>query len=146
MLRPLIPYQINLSPYIVPGLPKKRTTTTQDIIVEAVCSQYNLIFEVICKRTRKRNIVEARQVIMYLLCHYTTASLKRIGDLFGGYDHTTVIHSRKQIADLLCSDRELANKVHEIKRRSELIDRIPRKITKLKDETNHVTGHNELEK
>jgi chromosomal replication initiation ATPase DnaA len=134
MLRPLIPYQINLSPYIVPGLPRKRTTTTQDIIVEAVCNQYNLIFEAICKRTRKRNIVEARQVIMYLLCHYTTASLKRIGDLFGGYDHTTVIHSRKQITDLLYTDRDLANRMAEIKRKAELVDRIPRKITRLKDD------------
>src|SRR5690242_11908025 len=125
MLRPLIPYQINLSPYIVPGLPKKRTHTTQDVIVDAVCNSYNIVFDVLLKRTRKRQIVEARQVIMYLLCLYTTVSLKKIGELFGGYDHTTVIHSRKQISNLLCTDIDLAYRIGKIKSQAELYD-VPR--------------------
>lgn len=115
MLKPIPPKLITLSPYIIPGLPEERKAATQDIIIDIVCNAYNIVFPVLCKRSRKRNYVEARQIIMYLLCCYTSMQLKKIGDLFGGYDHTTVIHSKRQISNLLCTDPELAHRVGKIK-------------------------------
>jgi len=128
MLQHIIPYQAKLSPYIIPGLRSNgRLSATQDIIIDAVCSHYDIVFDAMLKRTRKRKIVESRQIAMYLLCYYTTMPLKAIGELFGGYDHTTVIHSRQQINDLLCTDLALAKRVLQIKNSAQLSDRVPAK-------------------
>lgn len=115
MLKPIPPKLITLSPYIIPGLPQDRKAATQDIIIDIVCNAYDIVFPVLCKRNRQRKFVEARQIIMYLLCQYTSMPLKKIADLFGGYDHSTVIHSRQQISNLLCTDPDLANRVARIR-------------------------------
>lgn len=117
MLKPIEPNLVQLSPYIIPGLPATRKTATHDIIVDMVCDVYDIHLSALCTRSRKRDYVEVRQVIMYLLCSYTTMSLKKIAGIFGGYDHSTVIHSRKKINDLLCTDIELAHRIGRIKMR-----------------------------
>ncbi len=129
MLQPIIPYQPKLSPYIIPGLKGRRSKTTQDIILNAVCNHYDIVFDVLVKKSRKMKIVEPRYVAMYLLSYYTSLSLKQIGELLGGFDHTTVIHARTQINDLLCTDEALATRIMEIKSKAEIQDRIPIKKT-----------------
>lgn len=125
MLQLITPEQAKISPYIVPGICTLGKSATQDIIISAVCNSYDIIFDKLKKRCRKREIREPRQVIMYLLCMYTSMSLKSIGDLFGGYDHTTVIHSRELIHDLLCTDMEMALRVMKIKSSAQIQDKIP---------------------
>jgi len=129
MLQPIIPYQPKISPYIIPGLKGRRTKTTEDVILNAVCNFYDIVFDVLTKKSRKMKIVEPRHVAMYLLCHYTSMSLKQIGELLGGFDHTTVIHAKNQINDLLCTDERLAERIMEIKSKAEIQDRVPNRKT-----------------
>ena len=56
--------------------------------------------------TRKRNVVQARQLSMYFAKKYTKASLNVIGEQCGGKDHATVIHSLKTVANLLDTDKQ----------------------------------------
>lgn len=65
-------------------------------------------------KTRRREVVIARQIAMYLICKYTRLSLKSIGEMFGGRDHTTVIHSKNTVCDLLESDPIYFNRFKEI--------------------------------
>ena len=71
---------------------------------EAVCDYFGTTFENIRKRNRRRTTVLPRQVCMFLLSRYTELSLREIGLIFGTYDHTTVIHSRMTVQDLMDSD------------------------------------------
>lgn len=64
--------------------------------------------------TRKRLIITPRQICMYFLKLHTDYSLDRIGQIFGK-DHGTVIHSRKQIDDLIETDKEIRNICKKIK-------------------------------
>lgn len=125
MLQLITPEQAKISPYIVPGICTLGKSATQDIIINAVCNSYDIVFDKLKKRSRKREIREPRQVIMYLLCLYTSMNLKEIGKIFGGYDHTTVIHARKQIHDYLCTDIDMARRVMKIKANAEIQDRVP---------------------
>lgn len=65
-------------------------------------------------KTRKREVVVARQTTMYLICKYTRLSLVTIGEMFGGRDHTTVIHARSTVCDLLESDPIYYNQFKDI--------------------------------
>jgi hypothetical protein len=67
--------------------------------------------ETLRMRTRIREIVEERQIAMWYLSNNTTHSLSAIGELFGGYDHATVLHAKKQVNDLMCSDMDFRRKV-----------------------------------
>ena len=57
-------------------------------------------------KTRKREIVIARQVAMYFAKEYTNMSLKSIGNHFGGRDHSTVIHALTSVSDLMDTDKK----------------------------------------
>ena len=71
-------------------------------------------------KTRKRNIVMARQLSMYLAKNLTNQSLKVIGEYFGGRDHSTVIHSCKAVQDLLESDQAFQGRVQDIEKKIKL--------------------------
>ncbi|KGI60059.1 replication initiator protein DnaA [Prevotella sp. DNF00663] len=70
---------------------------TIDEIVEAVCNHFNVTPTAVNSRSRKRDLVEARQVSMYLAQKYTKMPASRIGKLVGNRDHSTVIHSCSQV-------------------------------------------------
>ena len=63
---------------------------------------------------RSQNIVYPRQVAMYLSRELTDSSLPKIGKVFGGRDHTTVIHATSKIARLIREDRSVYNLVQEL--------------------------------
>ncbi len=77
---------------------------TVEFIQEMVAEHYELKVENLKGKTRKRSIVIARQLCMYLAKNMTNKSLKVIGDNFGGRDHSTVIYSCKAVSDLLDTD------------------------------------------
>lgn len=79
--------------------------TIDDTIVEAVCDQFQTTREELMSHTRKREIVQARQVGMYLMWLFTSYSLSRIGDYFGGKDHATVIHAKNTVTNLAETDK-----------------------------------------
>ena len=74
---------------------EKRLTGQQ--IVEAVAEYYHISIEAMCGKQRDRHIVMPRQVAMYLIRQETQASLLEIGQLFGGRDHSTVLHACEKI-------------------------------------------------
>ena len=65
-------------------------------------------------KTRKREIVVARQVSMYLAKEYTNMSLKSIGSHFGGRDHSTVIHAIQSINNLMETDKKFNATMQEV--------------------------------
>lgn len=86
-------------------------------IQRTVGSYYRVsIAELISKR-RTRNIAFPRQVAMYLCREMTDASLPKIGEEFGGRDHTTVIHAHEKIGKMLNQDPDLKQAIDDLKKR-----------------------------
>jgi len=77
-----------------------------------VANYFDVPVEKLHSKTRLRDVVIARQLSMYLAKKYTTSSLKKIGDSFGGRDHSTVIHSLKTIEDMIDTDKVFKDKVN----------------------------------
>lgn len=84
---------------------------TKEDITNVVCSYYEIPYEKVFLKSRKRELVKARQVAMHLFKLFTTDSLKAIGEFFGGRDHTTVIHSCQTVKDLMDSDNVFKGEV-----------------------------------
>lgn len=74
---------------------------TADIIIDETSSYFEFSVEQICSSTRTRALVNARQIAMYLARELTELSLPKIGEAFGGRDHTTVMHANKKIQALI---------------------------------------------
>jgi chromosomal replication initiator protein len=83
-------------------------------IQNLVAERFNLSLEELCGDKRSQNIVYPRQVAMYLSRELTDSSLPKIGKVFGGRDHTTVIHATSKIARLIREDRSVYNLVQEL--------------------------------
>jgi chromosomal replication initiator protein len=86
-------------------------------IHKTVCSFFNMTQETLLSKTRKREIVQARQIAMFLCKHYTKASLSVIGAQTGGKDHATVIHACKTVKDLSHTDKIFKKQLDEIERK-----------------------------
>lgn len=91
-----------------------------DFIQKAVCEYFEVPIEKLKEKTRKRNIVQARQLSMYLAKNYTKNSLKVIGKHFGGRDHSTVIHSCQMVQNLMDTDNEFRESVKELEKKIQL--------------------------
>jgi chromosomal replication initiator protein len=93
---------------------------TIDNIQKMVCEYYDVPYEKLQQKTRKREIVQARQITMYLAKAFTKNSLKTIGEHFGGRDHTTVIHSCQTVKDLMDTDSVFKENVIELTQKVQL--------------------------
>lgn len=78
---------------------------TIDDIIGKVCEHFNVTTAAVNSRSRKKEIVIARQVTMYMAQKYTKMPASRIGKLVGGRDHSTVIHSCSKIEDRISADK-----------------------------------------
>ncbi|GLY08791.1 chromosomal replication initiator protein DnaA [Bacillus badius] len=92
---------------------KPKVITIQDI-QRVVGEQYNVKLEDFKAKKRTKSIAFPRQIAMYLSRELTDFSLPKIGEEFGGRDHTTVIHAHEKISKLLDTDNQLQSKVKEI--------------------------------
>lgn len=90
---------------------------TVDFIKELVAEHFNVSPDKLKGQTRKRSIVVARQISMYLAKNLTSASLKTIGEEFGGRDHSTVIYSLRAVRDLLDTDAIFKDTVAELEKK-----------------------------
>ena len=93
---------------------------TVEFIQNLVADHFNLPVEKLKGQTRKRSIVIARQLSMFLAKKLTDKSLKAIGANFGGRDHSTVIYSCKAVQDLLDTDLVFKDTVSELEKKIQL--------------------------
>ena len=91
-----------------------------DYIQKAVCEYFNVLPDKLIEKTRKRAVVQARQLSMYLAKNFTKNSLKVIGRHFGGRDHSTVIHSCQAVKDLMDTDKDFKESVAELEKKIQL--------------------------
>jgi len=87
-----------------------------DQIQHTVSDFFNLPTDLLRAKTRKQEIVTARQIAMYLAKELTNSSLKTIGLHFGGRDHSTVIHAYQSVEDRLNTDAVFKQNVEQLKR------------------------------
>ena len=93
---------------------KQGKNITIDLIQDVVSSYFNLRVEDLKSQRRTRNVAHPRQIAMYLSRKLTDMSLPKIGEEFGGRDHTTVIHAYEKISENLKTDDSLQHTVNDI--------------------------------
>ena len=114
---------LTCNPTVYNGVaPFKLTGEKADISAEEITKIVSVVIGVslsdMRSKTRKRPVVEARQIAMYLIRKHTDASLKQTGELFGKRDHSTVVYACNTVADL-----RQTNKIFK-----QLISKLDRKI------------------
>ncbi len=90
---------------------------TAALIIAQTAAYFGLAIDDLCGSSRSRVLVTARQIAMYLCRELTDLSLPKIGQQFGGRDHTTVMHADKKIRQLLAERRSVYNQVTELTNR-----------------------------
>jgi chromosomal replication initiator protein len=111
----------NITPILNP--PAQKVAASPDVILMTVADAFNVSIEDLKGNSRRREISWARQVGMYLMRQHTDLSLPRIGEEFGGKDHTTVMYSCDKIAQLRESDANLAQTLRQLSDRINLTSR-----------------------
>ena len=87
---------------------------TIDDILEMVCQHYGVSQQSVFSKSRKRDFVQVRQVSMYLAQKYTKMPASRIGQLIGGRDHSTVLHSCSTVEQRMKVDKAFAEELNKI--------------------------------
>jgi len=90
---------------------------TAPLIIAQTASYFGLSIDDLCGPSRSRNLVTGRQIAMYLCRELTDLSLPKIGQQFGGRDHTTVMYANNRIRDELAERRSTFNTVTELTNR-----------------------------
>ena len=85
-----------------------------EVITDYICKFYNMDASVLYSQSRSRDVVNARNIAMYLIRRMTNLSLVDIGKKFGGRDHSTVLHSLDNVEQKMRSDPAFAEVVKEI--------------------------------
>ncbi len=93
------------------------TDVSIDYIQKCVAEHFNVTIDEIKDKTRKKEIVIARQTAMYFAKEYTNLSLKTIGYHFGNRDHSTVIHAITSVNDMMEIDKKFKSTVTEIQKK-----------------------------
>ena len=108
---------LNLTKECLQGLitPNEPVIITGELILKKVAEYYKIRVEDFTSKKRTKQIAYPRQIAMYLCREMTNLSLPKIGELFGGRDHSTVIHACEKIADELRTDQTLQVTVNKIK-------------------------------
>jgi len=97
-----------------------RKEITIEFIEKLVAEFYSIEVEKLKDKTRKRNVVVARQTGMYLAKNYTNLTLKSIGNYFGGRDHSTVLYSINTVENLMGVDQRYLDEIQEIEKKLEM--------------------------
>ncbi len=93
--------------------PKKLVSTKE--VVKTVAEFYNIEEQLIYDKTRKKEIIKPRQIIMYILREDFNISYPAIGEKLGGRDHTTVMHSCEKIKNDMKADEVLVQEINQLK-------------------------------
>jgi chromosomal replication initiator protein len=109
------PLSINEIKNLIKNSVKPKKNVSVKDIVKLITDFYNLEEATVYEKTRRKEIVKARQVIMYILREDFNVSYPLIGQKLGGKDHTTVIHSHLKIRNDLKTDQTLVDEVEQIR-------------------------------
>jgi len=90
---------------------------TIDYIQKIVCDYFNMPVDSLQSKTRKREVVQARQIAMFFSKSLTKSSLTSIGTQIGHKDHATVLHACKTVNNLIDTDKQFKTDVEEIEKR-----------------------------
>ena len=93
----------------------KEEVVTTDVIIDTVCSFYKLQKSELLGKKKNKELVEPRQICAYLMTELLSIPLVTIGQALGGRDHTTVIHARDKIAELVNVNTRIATEVNDLK-------------------------------
>ena len=122
------PADVQMAEYVLKDLfpdGRDRVISVQDIIDE-VATYFSITAEELCSASRSRQLVNARQIAMYLTRELTDLSLPRIGRAFGNRDHSTVMHATQKIAGLMTERRITYDQVRELTNRVTSTTRVAR--------------------
>ncbi|NBO08704.1 MAG: chromosomal replication initiator protein DnaA [Actinobacteria bacterium] len=100
---------------LIPG--ESGPEITSSTIMAQTAAYFSLTLDDLCGTSRSRALVNARQIAMYLCRELTDLSLPKIGQTFGGRDHTTVMHADRKIRQLMAERRSIFNQVTELTNR-----------------------------
>lgn len=113
-----VPVSLDLTRDVVRSIiGEVRTQITIEEIQHVVCDQLKIPEDLVRAKTRKQEVVNARQIAMYLAKELTNSSLKTIGMHFGGRDHSTVIHAYQTVEDGMNLDARQRTLVQQLKSR-----------------------------
>ncbi|MRR32332.1 chromosomal replication initiator protein DnaA, partial [bacterium] len=101
-----------------------RSPITIETIQRTVCDYFSIPEDLLRAKTRKQEIVSARQIAMFLAKDLPNSSLKTIGLHFGGRDHSTVIHAYQSVEDQMRIDPKYQAHVLQIRRRLQLLGHV----------------------
>ena len=116
----------NIAPILNP--PVQKVEASPETILMAIADNFNVSIEDLKGNSRRREISWSRQIGMYLMRQHTNLSLPRIGEEFGGKDHTTVMYSCDKIAQLRETDAKLAQTLRQLSDRINLASRTQTQI------------------
>jgi chromosomal replication initiator protein len=108
----------NIAPVLNP--PSDQVEASPETVINTVADRYGVSIEDLKGSSRRREISTARQVGMYLMRQHTDLSLPKIGEVFGGKDHTTVMYSCEKIAQQKDNDPDLARDLRQLSDRISL--------------------------
>ena len=111
----------HIAPVLNP--PVETVATSPEIILQVISEELKVSIEDLKSSSRRREISTARQIGMYLMRQHTDLSLPRIGEEFGGKDHTTVMYSCDKIAKKIEKDRELRETISQLSDRINFMSR-----------------------
>jgi chromosomal replication initiator protein len=102
----------NIAPVLNP--PVEQVEASPDDILTVISQDYDVAIEDLKGSSRRREVSTARQIGMYLMRQHTELSLPKIGEVFGGKDHTTVMYSCDKIAQLKDNDPNMAQNLRQL--------------------------------
>jgi chromosomal replication initiator protein len=88
-----------------------------DYIQKVVCDYFAMPIDMIKSKTRKREVVQARQITMFFAKSFTKSSLASIGSQCGGKDHATVLHACKTVNNLIDTDKRFKGYIQELEKK-----------------------------
>lgn len=92
-------------------------TVDMEAIIDNTCDFFRVSKEDLCGKSRTKTIVEPRMICIYLISEMLGLPLVKIGEAFGGKDHSTIIHARNKIADLVKTDSKIRVQVNDLRDR-----------------------------
>jgi chromosomal replication initiator protein len=109
------PITVQFSRDTLADLVGRRAHITPSQVIETVAKFYNISVAEMVSSARNKELVQPRQVAMYLIRQETDASLPEIGNLLGGRDHTTVLHGIERIKDRLETEEQLRREIMSVR-------------------------------